>query len=221
MKATTAKMAPRTSRSLMFLTGYAVIMTICGSHYFVRDISNQLVVRNRSSQFYEAHFMPARQQASEVFPPASEIFPLASHIVTHGHPRTATTLLFNMVAASYFLHLSHVDPHRIPSVHLQLWKREEAADRILARETDKTYLLKTHLGLDNFKADNTVIFTAAVDREEARETKRRLREEGFVVAFVQDMESLKEDGIAGLVKQYVRGYQLSEEDEMELNEYFT
>jgi hypothetical protein len=75
--------------------------------------------------------------------------------------------------------------------------------------------------LDNFKADNTVIFTAAVDREEARETKRRLREEGFVVAFVQDMESLKEDGIAGLVKQYVRGYQLSEEDEMELNEYFT
>jgi hypothetical protein len=60
-----------------------------------------------------------------------------------------------------------------------------------------------------------------VDREEARETKRRLREEGFVVAFVQDMESLEEDGIGGLVKQYVRGYQLSEEDEMELNEYFT
>jgi hypothetical protein len=41
------------------------------------------------------------------------------------------------------------------------------------------------------------------------------------VAFIQDMESLKEDGIAGLAKQNVRGYWLSEQDEMELNEYFT
>ena len=34
------------------------------------------------------------------------------------------------------------------------------------------------------------------------------------------MESLKENGVNGLVKEYVRGYGLSREDERDLIDYF-
>ena len=180
------------------------------------------MVQNRNGDYYEAHFMPQRNSYLKRRHTTTQMptFPLKSHIVTHGHPRTATTLLYNMVAVSYFLHLSHVDPSRIPSIHLQLWKREDAADKVLKREKEKTMVLKTHLDLENFKSDNTVIFTAAMDREEAKKTHQRLQEEGYNIAFVQDMESLKEDGISGLVHHYVQGYGLSSQDEQELIHYF-
>lgn len=145
-------------------------------------------------------------------------FPVASHIVTHGHPRTATTLLFNMVSASYFLHLLHHDPARIPTLHFQNWKRN---GYILKAEKKKTLVLKTHVDLDEFKANNTVIFTAAVDRAEAVQTRDRLRKEGYKLAFVQDMESLKADGIPGLVSHYVQGYSLTTDDYQDLSEYFS
>ena len=76
------------------------------------------------------------------------------------------------------------------------------------------------MDLHNFKADNTVIFTAALDREEAANTKQQLSQEGYNIAFIQDMESLKSEGISGMVSQYVQGYQLSPQDEQDLNEYF-
>ena len=234
-------MPRRSSMTLLLVAGYAVIVTLTCSYYFVRDISKQLTLRN-SNDYYEAHFLPnnnvihaerriaitnqtansaAVHQNNHQNDDESFSFPVAKHIVTHGHPRTATTLLFNMVAASYFLHLLHSSPTQIPSIHLQLWKREDAADKILRKKEDKQILiLKTHLDLYNFKSDNTVIFTAAMNRKEARETKDTLREEGYNIAFVQDMESLKENGVTGLVKEYVRGYGLNREDERDLIDYF-
>lgn len=229
--------------TLLLVAGYAVIMTMTCSYYFVRDISKQLTLRNNGNDYYEAHFLPHNENAdhnSDSFRQHriiansnrtatamihhnsndESLFPVATHIVTHGHPRTATTLLFNMVAASYFLHLLYSSPIQIPSIHLQLWKREDAADKILRREKKKILILKTHLDLSNFKADNTVIFTAATDRSEAEETKATLEGEGYKIAFVQDMESLKENGVGGLVKEYVKGYGLSREDEGDLVDYF-
>ncbi|KAL7479565.1 hypothetical protein ACHAW6_005288 [Cyclotella cf. meneghiniana] len=241
-------MPPRSSRTLMFLSAYALVMTISCSYLFVRDISKQLTTRDRDERsFYEMHFMPEhssgaqaggkkakakkkksieeqrrRQQLDAAFSQEGQFrFPIADHIVTHGHPRTATTLLFNMVAVSYFLHLSHVDPSLIPDIHLQLWKRGDAVNTILKRVTKKTLLLKTHADLHNFKANNTVIFTAAMDRAEAAETRRKLLADGYRLAFVQDMESLREHGVAGLVAEYVKGYGLSSQDEQQLNEYFS
>ena len=55
----------------------------------------------------------------------------------------------------------------------------------------------------NPSSDNTVIFTAAMNRKEARETKDTLREEGYNIAFVQDMESLKENDVNGLKRMNV------------------
>ncbi|KAL3800870.1 hypothetical protein ACHAWO_008820 [Cyclotella atomus] len=220
-----------TSRTLILLTAYATVMTISCSYYFVQSVSRELNERRSSVDYYEEQFLPKRVGGDDVVDygrsernitqSSTSTFPLASHIVTHGRPRTATTLLFNMVAASYFLHLTHTDPSRIPSIHLQLWKREDAADKVLKREHERTLLLKTHIDLPHFKADNTVIFTAAMDKAEAAETKQQLQKDGYNIAFVQDMESLKQDGIPGLVSQYVSGYQLSSQDQKHLIEYFT
>ena len=231
-------MAPRSSMTLLLVAGYAVIMTMTCSYFFVRDISKQLTLHNNGNDYYEAHFLPHHVNTDRIIgnryqttASATNVerdnhndeslsFPVATHIVTHGHPRTATTLLFNMVATSYFLHLLHSSPSQIPDIHLQLWKREDAAEKILRRERKKILILKTHLDLSNFKADNTVLFTSAVDRSDAEKTKDTLENEGYKIAFVQDMESLKVNGVNGLVKEYVRGYGLSKEDERDLIDYF-
>ena len=85
----------------------------------------------------------------------------------------------------------------------------------------KILICKAHLKLSNFKGvENIVIFTTSMDRREAQEIKRSLEREGYTIAFVQDMESLKENGVNGLVKEYVRGYGLNREDERDLIGYF-
>ena len=82
----------------------------------------------------------------------------------------------------------------------------------------KILICKAHLKISNFKdVENIVIFTSSMDRREARETKDTLRGEGYNIAFVQ---SLKENAVNGLVKEYVRGYGLSREDELDLIDYF-
>ena len=85
----------------------------------------------------------------------------------------------------------------------------------------KILICKAHLKISNFKdVENIVIFTTSMNRREAQEIKRSLELEGYKIAFVQDMESLKENGVNGLVKEYVRGYGLSREDERDLIDYF-
>jgi len=126
------KIPSNNSRRFILLTGYAAIMTMSCSYYLVRDISKQLKFKHgNATEYYDAHFLPdgmikstrgrlKRRVGQHDNDTLSSSFPIASHIVTHGHPRTATTLLFNMVAASYFLHLSHDDPDRIPSIYLKV-----------------------------------------------------------------------------------------------------
>ena len=60
-------------------------------------------------------------------------------------------------------------------------------------------IAKTHLSLDNFLADNAVVFATAEERKEAAEMKESLDGDGHTVTFVQDMESLKEGGVPELV----------------------
>lgn len=228
--------------TLTLLAAYALFATFGLSYFFVRDISNQLATeRNDENLYYEQPFLPSvRRKESSEYDVSSglvddvhnheneqtqqqqtgPLFPIKKHIVTHGHPRTATTLLFNMATVSYFVYLLKHEPENIPTIHLQLWKREDAGNKILKRENEKTLILKTHLSLDNFLADNSVIFTTAMDKKEAAETRVALETEGHTVAFVQDMESLKEGGIEEMVQNYVVGYGLSDKDRDDLTDYF-
>ena len=236
------KMRSRPS-TLTLVSLYAIIATIVFSHHLIRDVSLQLKQSNQIDDgvYYSRNFSPAthtannnkqQQQYHNVSLPSTTLiatdtsidsrpmFPIKTHIVTQGKPRTATTLLFNMVAVSYFLYLAENDPSKIPNVKLIYWQRPSGY-KTLREEEDITYVIKAHITLDNFFSKNTVVFTAAVDTREAKLMKRRLTRHGHTVAFVQDLESVKAGGITKLVDEYVDGYGLSEKDRTNLNEYFS
>ena len=146
-------------------------------------------------------------------------FPIRRHIVTQGEARTATTLLFNMVGVSYFLYLVENDPEQIPDVQLLYYQRHDG--RKIMRKSKSPHIFKTHSELRYYLSEMAVVFAAAEDREEAAEMRETLERDGHTVAFVQDMETLKEDGLAPLVDVYVAGYGLSEKYRASLNDYFS
>ncbi|KAL7536430.1 hypothetical protein ACHAXR_007157 [Thalassiosira sp. AJA248-18] len=217
---------------LTLVTIYAIVATIALSHHYVREYSSQLKQKSPIDEnaVYEKHFLPSSRHHHNVSvssrlsavsadaQPAGR-FPIKTHIITHGKPRTATTLLFNMVAVSYFVYLVENDPEQIPEVELIYWRRPNGYKKL--DKSKKPIIAKTHESLDNFLSNNTVIFTAAVDKSEGGIMREDLERDGHTVAFVQDMESLREDGVQGLVQVYVAGYGLSEKDQANLNEYFT
>lgn len=230
------KMRHRPS-TLTLVSIYAIIATLALSNYFVRDISLQIQQTTNQideGAYYEKHFLPMESTrhheehydnstGTDIYSsadiPHSTKFPVKTHIVTQGKPRTATTLLFNMVAVSYFLYLVENDPAKIPDIELIYWQRPNGYKQL--KQKKGPYVVKAHIDLDNFKSKNTVVFTTAVSKEEARKMERRLTRQGHTVAFVQNMESIKEEGVAGLVDEYVTGYGLSERDRTNLNEYFS
>jgi len=226
----------RPSSSVLTLVSlYAIIATIAISHHFVGDISKQLKEANHidEGQYYANNFLPSEHKhqhhvtdnvvahsSSSSTSTKRAKFPIKRHIVTQGKPRTATTLLFNMVAVSYFLYLVENDPEQIADVELKYWQRPKGYKE-LRRATSTTYIIKAHISLDNFLSDNAVVFTAAIDREEAEEMRTDLERDGHTVAFIQDMESVKEGGVPRLVDEYVAGYGLSETDRRNLIDYFS
>lgn len=155
-------------------------------------------------------------------------FPIRTHIVTQGTPRTATTLLFNMVAVSYFLHLLEYNPDDISNVQLKYYQRHDAIDlmrRSSSAATNKQvhYILKTHSDLAYYLcSDKAVVFTAAQDPLEATSMRARLEKEGHIVAFVQDMETVvnNNNGLSSLIDVYIAGYNLPEKHRHLLHEYF-
>ncbi len=216
---------------MSLLTIYAVFATLLLSHNFIREASLLIQEGSEIDEFtlYEQNFLPAAdrrssQTISSSSKPARDIdsipkFPIKTHIVTYGSPRTATTLLFNMVAVGYFLYLIENDPETIADVELKYWIRPNGYK--ILREKETPVIVKTHLSLDNFLSDNVVVFSAAADRKEAAEMKTSLERAGHTVAYVQDMETLKEDGIAKLVDVYIEGYGLPTKHRANLNEYFS
>lgn len=191
----------------------------------VREQEGFLERRNYQQQFLPEWKEPGilRKTANNASSFAS--FPTKAHIVTYGRPRTGTTLLFNMVGVSYFLHLLRSDPEAIETMQLKFWKWKENSQhlkpsRILnnAGVERVRYVIKTHMSLDYFRrARNLVVFSTASSRDEA---EAMMEKEHNLLAFVQDLETLKDDGIEGLVKHYSIGYGLSMRDQRLLIEYF-
>ena len=215
------------SRTIVLLLGiYAVITTFGLSYYFVRDFAKQMA----STQYADAsHFKTSLTQGSEDGDgdgdgdvQHSPTFPIKKHIVTYGDPRTATTLLFNMVSTSYFLYSLKYNPEQASLIHLKYWKKKNATgSTTFLKRADEPYVIKTHRNTNGFLADNTLLFTAAMNRKEADEAMLRLTSDGHSVAFIQDMESLKESGVPGLVEKYVHGFGLSSKDKDNMVEYFS
>lgn len=219
------------SWTIAVLATYSLVATVMISRNFVRDV---LVVIKKGSEVggsanYEKDILPSAARRSSFASssrPSNDgnsipitTFPIKTHIVTYGSPRTATTLLFNMVAVSYFLYLTENNPGKIADVELKFWVRPDAYITLRKRKTPM--VVKTHVSLDNFLSGNVVVFTAATNKKEAAKMKAKLERDGHTVAYVQDMETLKERGIAQLVDTYVAGYGLSKKHRTILNEYFS
>jgi hypothetical protein len=124
-----------------------------------------------------------------------------------------------MVGVSYFLYLVENDPEKIPDVQLLYYQRHDG--RKIMRNSKSPHIFKTHSELRYYLSEMAVVFTAAEDREEAAVMRETLERDGHTVAFVQDMETLKEDGLTSLVDVYVAGYGLSEKYRASLNDYFS
>lgn len=155
-------------------------------------------------------------------------FPIRTHILSHGRSRTATTLLFNMATVSYFLYFlgdennDNDDPNNNRASELQMAYSSRLKNVMKYLHETEPWVVKTHAkGLEDYVTNNTVIFTTAMNRMEALQTKERLSRGGHAVAFVQDMETLKEFGSAGLVPAYIAGFGLSSRDRTNMIEYFS
>lgn len=158
-------------------------------------------------------------------------FPVGGrHIVAHGKPRTASTLLFNMVGVSNFLFLKRHEPQFMSHIVPQYIKeypvptldgKDNFRVSYLVSPTNTTKIFKTHLGLDKFLRYDVVIFTTATTKKGAVTTKSRLEQQGHNVAYVQDMQALKRGGIPYIAHDFAFGYDLPREDEEMLVEYFS
>ncbi|KAL3788548.1 hypothetical protein ACHAW5_009394 [Stephanodiscus triporus] len=227
-----------TASRLKFAALCGSVAAIALSHFsFVKDISMQLKRETQldDAVLYKDAFLPPisasnarnrrqnrrqnRRRREHAAANSLSRFPIRTHIVTQGEPRTATTLLFNMVGVSYFLYLAENEPEKIPDVQLLYSQRNNA--RKIMRKSKSPHIFKTHSDLNQYLSKDAVVFSAAADRKEAVEMRERLERDGHKVAFVQDMETLKENGLASLVDVYVTGYGLSEINREILNDYFS
>lgn len=149
-------------------------------------------------------------------------FPVGGkHIVAHGSPRTASTLLFNMVGVSKFLYLMRNDPQNMSYIEPKYIKEATHMEQYLLQPSNGTKIYKTHIDLENFVKFDVVVFTTAKDKKDAATIKASLEEQGHDVAYVQDMESLKEGGIPRIAHDFAFGYGLSTQDENDMVEYFS
>ncbi len=201
--------------TLSLLAAYATIASFVLSYFAVRDITARLSTRLRYDESKSRSAM-----RSEIISPVNQtLFPIRKHMVTHGHPRTATTLLFNMVAVSYFLYLQQNEPDLASALNVKFRRRGEGGKFL--RHVNSPHVVKTHSSLDEYMNCDATIFTTAMDTKEAARTRQILSREGHEIAFVQDMQTLKEIGIPGLVRTYVKGFGLSRNREREMIEYFS
>lgn len=138
-------------------------------------------------------------------------------IICHGSPRTASTLLFNMVAVCNFLYLKRNEPQLVPKIESKYAKKGIQLDT----SSDGLQIYKTHLDLDKLVTHDAVVFTTAMNRAEAATTKVNLKKQGLDVRYVQDMQTLKEEGIPRIAHDFVVGYGLPKDDEERLIEFFS
>jgi len=151
------------------------------------------------------------------------VFPVGrKHVIVYGVPRTATTLLFNMVAVSNFLYFMHSKPQIIPHIESKYVKSEIDFESLIHQPADGPIrICKTHLRLDKFARDDFVVFSTAMDKTDAAAIKASLEEQGHDVAYVQDMETLKKEGIPRIAHDFALGYGLPNEDEKKLVDFFS
>ena len=128
------------------------------------------------------------------------------HVITFGTPRTATTLQFNTVCVSLFLHTLNVRPslanHTLCNNGLKFFLHNASMPQVT-----KTHKTPTKKDLFN----NTWLFTTAKNRKQANKKREQMKREynPSRIGYVQDLETLSEVGIDGIIRDYADFFYLS------------
>jgi hypothetical protein len=101
------------------------------------------------------------------------------------------------------------------------WYLETPSVVYFLQHNEIPQVVKSHVNFPpKLITKRTVIFTTAKNKTEAAQKSSKLDELGFNVGMLQDMETLAEVGIGGLVKQYVDFFRLKPEHLSLMTTYF-
>jgi hypothetical protein len=154
-------------------------------------------------------------------PPVVDI-PSIIHVYQYGKARTATTTQYNMVCLALFLHVQTYHPHLLKNTICSFHGQDDIETGKLIYHRNVPVAYKSHVEkiIPGDFEKSTAIFTTALTIKEAGETRENLKKQGFNVAIVQDMETLKSVGIEGMVKLYAKYFHLKDEHVIAMTKYF-
>ncbi|KAL7476712.1 hypothetical protein ACHAW6_002554 [Cyclotella cf. meneghiniana] len=144
------------------------------------------------------------------------------HVFQYGPPRTATTTQFNMVCVSLFLHVQFYYPELLKNTICNMGGKAMGTTADAKFFYNVPQAVKSHIEKPepkHFKKD-TVVFTTDYTKEGAVRKERDLISHGFNVGIVQDLETLAEVGINGMLKQYAEFFWLTPAHSELMTTYF-
>ena len=142
-------------------------------------------------------------------------------IVSYGEPRTATTLLFNMITVCYFLYLAENDPMQAPQLTYSYTGEASSKNKKPSPNVIKTNSLDLAIG-KGLEGDTVLVFSTATDKKDALALATKLASKSSViVAHIHDTEMLQSTGVAGMIRVFVEGFGLASEAEVYLLDYFS
>ena len=143
----------------------------------------------------------------------------AIHVISFGPPRTASTFQFNVVCTSLFLHVMNYRP--------------EMANDTLCNYAGKNFInflqkpgtpqaVKTHVHISEFKhyKNTTLVFFTAKNKSIADLEEIDLKKASYNIAMVQDLQTLAEVGIEGMIQKYASVFELSLQQIKSVTKYF-
>ncbi|KAL7476924.1 hypothetical protein ACHAW6_006999 [Cyclotella cf. meneghiniana] len=144
------------------------------------------------------------------------------HVFQYGSPRTATTSQFNMVCVSLFLHVQIHHPELLNNTICNMGGKVVGESEAVKFFSNVPQAFKSHIQQPDPKhfKPSTVVFTTDVTKEGAVQKKEELRRQGFNVGIVQDMETLAEVDISGMVKRYAAFFSLTPQHVDTMTSYF-
>ena len=178
---------------------------------------------NRQSLEYlnNTHFRDvdkATATTTDVSTAAPDI-PSIMHVFQFGPSRTATTTQFNMVSVALFLHIQMYHPHLLNNIVPVFAPKNE---QNFSFYKNVPHVIKSHIAEiePRLFRGYPEIFSSTFSKKEAAEKKEKLIKQGFKVGLIQDMETLREVGAKGMVKQYIDFFSLKGEHIRLMEDYF-
>lgn len=139
------------------------------------------------------------------------------HVAQSGPERTATTLQFNVACACLFLSVREYSPELLVNTFCDTGGWGDFYQHARVPQAIKTH--SPFPAVPFAQHDTTLVFTTARTKAEAVSLGADLEQKGYRVGLVQDLETLSDIGVRGMVEQYAGVFGIEQEIES-MAEYF-